>query len=236
MSALDPKALGCNSSSSALRKLNEYFPTVGINPDAYDLECHNIQVDCELPVIEDKQQLDVWWSQIFQMGKYPELTKLVKSAVSIFTTPHVKCSFSVMNNVITHKTVRFDVAVFVAYQHVQYSLKGQNTTSPKLYHRPDIQFIGFDKSLAYHLQTAHGRHKSQQEAAMKTKAHVATHLGAMIQVKKPSTSVHTLAKKIQCRVAKKRKVRPPTQPPSKMTKLEEQHMWYVTTKLLNLAI
>ena len=222
LSAVDPKSIGCNASSSALRKLQEYFPTIDINSDSYDLECRNIQVDQDLPTMDDKQRLDVWWAQIFRMGKYPELTKLMKSAISIFTAPHIECSFSVMNNVITHKTARYDISTFAAYQRVQYNLKAQNTTSLKLYHRPDIQFSPIDKSLAYHLQTAHGRHKSQQDAAKKTKSNVATQLGTTaIPTKRPSTNVHTLAKKIKCQVSKKRKAptKPSSEPPSKASRL-----------------
>ena len=205
LSATDPRALGHPAAGKALRKLGAQFPTIALNQDAFTIECMQLAVDKKLPVWSKEQRLDSWWAAVFEDGHYPELSKLVKAALSIFTAPHVECAFSLMNNLITHKRARLDISTFSAYQAVQYNLKASNTITLEKFHREDIIYTPVDKSLAYHMQTAYGRHSAKQTAAQSRKKAVSAALEVQPVPKKAKSNVHELAKKIKTQMVKKRK-------------------------------
>ena len=83
-----------------IKKLRTYFPTVIIDDaaaDAFDIEVDKFHLETNLPVCEcldgSPKRLDEWWAEVFSMGKYPTLFKLVKACLSIFTGPMIEQSF-----------------------------------------------------------------------------------------------------------------------------------------------
>lgn len=190
-SAIDPKAQGHSLTYSALKKLIPYFPTVirPLDEEEYLREISNLQIDRELPSVEEFPRLDHWWAQIFKSGKYPTLSKLIKASLSIFTGPHIEQSFSIMNDIINPKTNRMNVSTYAAIQNVKYELKSQKKTSLALFHRKDILRSPVDRQLMYHMQTAYGRHNRKRQAEAES--------SESSEQPKKKQNVHEVAKKIK---------------------------------------
>ena len=176
LSAIHPKAMGDDAVEKALRKLPRYFPTTGVS-SSLELEATALQLDRGLPSVAPNQRMDTWWAAVFQKGAYPELSKIVKAALNIITGPHVEGSFSIMNNLITTKTARTEVSTYSAYRRVKSFLKAKQQSSLEYFQREDIHYSDIDRSLAYHLQTASGRHNAKrntdQPAAVEQASHPA---------------------------------------------------------------
>ena len=118
-------------SSSTLSTL-ENLPTLtsvisSDEEEKYQQETRQIIVDLELP------STDNWadkWSYSLKK-KYPNLTELALSLLSIFHGPHFQNSFSVMGDVIDKKSNRIQVETYSAIQSVNYGLSSRATGNMK---------------------------------------------------------------------------------------------------------
>ena len=138
-----------------------------------------MQVDNNLPKVEDGMRLDEWWTLIFRTGKYPCLSKVVKICLSIFTSPQVEQSFSQMNEIVTATTNRMETKTFAALQTVKYYLRTKekpqrskiqpSTNCPttvhkepvslKIFRREDVRKDPVDSLICRHLRRAHQSYK-----------------------------------------------------------------------------
>lgn len=141
---------------------------------------------------------------MFSEGKYPNLAKVIKAALSIFTAPHVEQSFSVMNNLITAKSARTEVDTYSSYQRVKYQLKAFGTTSTAYYHRSDVAKSPVDKALCYHMQTAASRYTNKLTAAAASKRKAESDLAPEPVPKKKKKTVHDVCKDIKQKMIYKR--------------------------------
>jgi hypothetical protein len=64
-----------------------------------------------------------------------------------------------MNHIINKTTNRLDTTTYSAIQTVRYHSKSKKKTSLDYFQRKDVRYDPVDKTLLYHLQTAHVRHK-----------------------------------------------------------------------------
>ncbi|KAK3775021.1 hypothetical protein RRG08_019397 [Elysia crispata] len=119
----------------------------------------DLQSDTDIETGSDKD-LDVFWNSVFQLKKYSSLEKLVKACLSIFTGSCVEQSFSMMNNIIKQRTSSMSTSTYEAILNTKYHLLAHQTTSIKLYSRPDATYSPVDLSLAWHFQTAYSREDS----------------------------------------------------------------------------
>ena len=168
LNGLDPKLIRQSSTYNLLKNLAEYFPTIlktKEDHDKYLLEISNIQLDEQLPALQDTEgvplRLDHWWNKVFQSKKYPVLAKIVKACLSIFTGPHVESSFSKMNDIIYKKANRMDIATYDGIITVKYGL--QSKTSSDVFHREDPFRDTIDKNNCYYLRTSCSRGKKRLE-------------------------------------------------------------------------
>ena len=72
--------------------------------DTHSSEIEKYVTDSELPLPEEKESSDVWWNNVFKINRYPVLSSLVRSYLSIFTGLMVECSFSMMNDTIDSRS------------------------------------------------------------------------------------------------------------------------------------
>ena len=100
ISAIDPMARGHHTTLARLKKLPCLIKNVLDEEDvkAYDLEVHRYQVDnLPLPMQNEKPiRIDIWWAYLFENGKYPAMTKMVKAILSCFHGPQVESAFTSM--------------------------------------------------------------------------------------------------------------------------------------------
>lgn len=171
-SFLDPLAFGQTDTAIVLKSLPAFFPT--IPSEGFATEIIMMQSDCNIQTGQDTP-IDEWWSQVFKLKKYPSVKRVVSGCLSVFTGPKVEASFSLMNNIITKTSSCMMISHYEAFLSLKYKLLNLNTTTCKLYHRPDPIHSPVDHSLAYHMQTAHSRYqaaikKRKEEQAKKDKA------------------------------------------------------------------
>ena len=183
MSALDPKACGYTVTHIQLLKMLMTHFRHALSEreqEEYERKVRTLQVDSNLPKMEDGMRLDQWWTLIFRTGKYPCLSKVVKMCLSIFTSPQVEQSFSQMNEIVTATTNRMETKTFAALQTVRYYLRtkekrqnpnnksaagtkaeiGKESVSLKLFHREDVRKDPVDSLICRHLQRAHQSYKN----------------------------------------------------------------------------
>ena len=125
------------------------------------MEVLSLQGDKELPPWNNDVALDQWWTPVFESGKYPSVSVLVKACLSIFTSPMVEQSFSIMNDIITPTTNRLDISTFDSIQTVRYylssknlpsSYSGCNSTALNLMRRIDVQTDPVDSVICRRMQ------------------------------------------------------------------------------------
>ena len=51
-----------------------------------------------------------WWEEVLQSERFPILGRLIKAVLSIFTGPTIEQSFSGMNDIVTKKTIGWQLA------------------------------------------------------------------------------------------------------------------------------
>ena len=130
MTVLDPCVLTTKSTSTlnALENLPTFTSILlSDEEEKYQQETRQIIVDFELPSTDN--QADKWWYSLEK--KYPKLTKLALSLLSIFHRPHVEDSFSVTGDFINKKSNRMQVETYSAMQSVNYSLSSRATANKK---------------------------------------------------------------------------------------------------------
>ena len=103
--------------------LKPYFETFlwsgcGENP----FEMQKYITDSEFLLPEEKVRLDVWWNKVFKTNRYPVLSSLVRSCLSIFTGPMLKCPFTMMNDIIDSRSGHLEIETCSAIMTAKYSL------------------------------------------------------------------------------------------------------------------
>ena len=147
--------------------------------EEYDKEVRKLMFDNTLPACTDKNgdEVDVvhWWSAI--STKYPLTYKIVMAMLSIFCTPRVESSFSIMGDTIDKKSNRMKVNTFNASQ--IYNMLSKHYTQPhghpaqctsraiKVFHRADKHYSPIDSSLVTNMRLARSRQKSEQAVERK---------------------------------------------------------------------
>ncbi len=216
LSALDPRALGNDNACKALQRLKGYFPTVLEKSDhgAYDAECSKINVTNDLPSVGDSFRLDHWWNEVIRKGQFPQLCKVVKAALSIFTGPKVESSFSAMNDIVDKKSNRLNVETYQAYQEVRYRLKAKKMTALQLYHREDKLHTPVNRSECFYLQTSYGRYsrklqKRQEKKAERSAKELGITASTTAKPKQKKVSIHDVAKQVKRKIQKHASSKPP---------------------------
>ena len=74
---------------------------------------------------------------MFERGRYPALSKLVKALLSCFHGPQVEGSFSSMGNILDSIANRMTVQTFSAIQSIKYSLRAADKTSVEYFGKED---------------------------------------------------------------------------------------------------
>lgn len=124
----------------------------------YQSELVYYQSDRKLPSFDSDDDMVKWWSQVDDTHRYGALMKVVFAALSIFHGPLVEGSFSVMNDIMDKQANRMDAKLYSAYATVRYDLSsksaGEQSTSVKLYDRPDVKYSPIDKDLCISMRGA----------------------------------------------------------------------------------
>ena len=95
---------------------------------------------------------------VFKSGKYPNLSKVVKAALSIFTGPQIEASFSMINGIIDNRSSRMDTAEYGAKMNVKYGLIAKSQSSFQKYHQRNILRDPINHILTYNMHTANARY------------------------------------------------------------------------------
>ena len=95
----------------------------GEDLQTYALEIQRFHIGSSLPIASTDTRLDSWWTQVFDAGKHPALSKMISALLSCFHGPQIEGSFSIMGNVITTQTASMGIKTLDAIQSVKYSLK-----------------------------------------------------------------------------------------------------------------
>ena len=206
LSALDPIVRGHSKAHSLLLKLIEFFKFAIPSESDNDItnQLMNFKIDQCLPNFEIGERIDKWWNFVFQSGRYPSLSKIVKAALSIFTGPQIEASFSVMNDM-DKKSNRMDVSTYSAIMNVKYSLKAENTTFKKYYCK-DILHHPLNPRLLYDMRTSRSRYTRKLAESQKrcgAKNHV---YGKDLKGQKmKAASVHSVAENVASNILVKGK-------------------------------
>lgn len=124
-------------------------------------------------------RLDEWWTPVFPLEKYPNVSIIVKACLSIFTSPRVEQSFNIMNDIITTTTNRLDVSTFDSVQTVRYYLSSKETlssssgyrsTALNIMNRYDVRTDFVDSIICRHMQQAHKSNKAHSEKKKEEKS------------------------------------------------------------------
>ena len=88
LSSIDPRCHGSTAAAEMMKKLKFLFPTV-IPKDQFDnvdKEIDEFHLEDVTPARETdgkEKQLDKWWAEVFHLGKFPLLSKLINLLVHI---------------------------------------------------------------------------------------------------------------------------------------------------------
>ena len=159
MSALDPTVLDHTKIHSCLLKLLPYFNfSLSSDDNQFAAEISAFQVDNKLPIFASGCRLDSWCNNVFKSGKYPNLSTVVKAALSIFTGRHMEASFSMTNDVINKRSSQMDIATYGAIMNVKYGLIAKSQSSFQKYHQRNILRDPINHILTYNMRTANARY------------------------------------------------------------------------------
>lgn len=140
LSAIDPACKSTTPGLSYMLKLPQLVKNVLSDGevDSYEREVRKFHLDSALPTPGQNQRLDSWWSHVFDSARYPSLSKLIMSILSLFHGPCVDSSFSVMSNVIDKGSSRMKVDTYSAIQSVKYPIAASGKCALKLFKKEDF--------------------------------------------------------------------------------------------------
>ena len=204
LTSIDPACHGTTIAATIMKRLKTYLPSVipKAEHNAFDLEVNKYHLDKNIPkaVNEDgsSKRLDTWWAEVFDVGGYPHLSKVIKACLSIFTGPMIEQSFSTMNNVINKKTNRINVETVNAIQTVKYDLKAKNEITISRYHRTNVLRSPIDRRLCYRGHHSYALYKKKLETVRNKRKRKRDEMGTKEVSKTKKTPVHVRAKKLKC--------------------------------------
>ena len=170
--------------------MRPYFETfLSSGRGEYSSEIQKYVTDSELLLPKEKERLDVWWNKVFKTNRYPLLSSLVHPCLSIFTGPMVKCSFSMMNDIIDSRSGHMEIEAYSTIMTTKCSLKSSKSAALK-FNRKGILRDPIDSTLSTYMSTSSSLYKK----CLKTKR------DKMLLKKK-----HPSLKKVFSEVTKKRK-------------------------------
>ena len=152
-----------------LVKLPNILPVLSNDDkEEYGKEVRKLMIDQSLPSwTDDKDQGDIvsWWKLI--SVKYQCTFKVVISALSIFCTPRVEGSFSIMSDIIDKKSSRMKVETLNVTQTIKYALyaahpKECTSRAVKHFRRIDKNYSPVDPLLASNMRLARSRQRVDQ--------------------------------------------------------------------------
>ena len=149
-------------------------------------------MDKTLPKIitgDSSIRLDKWWSVVFNTGKYPALSAVVKACLSIFTGPQVESSLSIMNDIIKKKSGRMLTETYSAIIGTKYHVIASGKISFELFHPKNIFRDPVNGRSNYFIHTVSSRYKrrlktSRNNVVEKKRILSNTQLQAVLQNKK----------------------------------------------------
>ena len=104
--------------------MKAYFETfLSSGCGEYSFEIQKYVTDLEFALPEEKERLDFWWKKALKTNRYPVLSSLVRSCLSIFTGPMVECLFSMMNVIIDSRSGSMEIETYSFIVTTKYSLK-----------------------------------------------------------------------------------------------------------------
>lgn len=169
ISSIDPTARGHEVTLQRLQKLPSLITNVLTNEDveSYSFEVHQYQVDLSLPSpVDDLGQLislDIWWSKIFRMEKYPSLSKMVKSILSCFHGPQVEGSFNIMSDVIDKRSGRMNIETYSSIQTVKYKMRSREQSAVEYFKKKDFLHDAVDANLCRNLRSSRKSYQTELE-------------------------------------------------------------------------
>ena len=104
--------------------MKAYFETfLSSGCGEYSFEIQKYVTDLEFALPEEKERLDFWWKKALKTNRYPVLSSLVRSCLSIFTGPMVECLFSMMYVIIDSRSGSMEIETYSFIVTTKYSLK-----------------------------------------------------------------------------------------------------------------
>lgn len=126
-------------------------------------------VDVSLPSFKEGESMVEWWGHVFDKpDKYPALSAMVKCCLFIFHGPRVESSFSLMNEVIDHRSGNMNIPTFNAIQTVKYTLQSREKTAVELFKREDVNGE-VDRTLCKNIRSAAATYKRQLQQSLQEK-------------------------------------------------------------------
>ena len=206
LSSIDPICNGSAAASTTMKRLKLRFPTVisESEHDQFDLEVNDYHLSTNLPTINKTDGcakcLDEWWSEVFEMKRFPVLEKVIKACLSIFTGPMIEQSFSAMNNIINKKTNRLNVETFSAIQSIRYDLKSTQQDTFSRYRRINFLRSPINRPLCRKMSLSYKTYSEKLEKLRNKRKKSREDLGVKTVAKKKRISVHHRAEKVMQQV------------------------------------
>lgn len=212
VSAIDPCVRGHHTTLARLKRLPELVQNVLEEGDltSYELEIHRYQVDnLSNPIDNGKPvRIDVWWAGVFESGKYPSISKMVKAVLSCFHGPQVESAFSAMSNILDKECGRMNVETLSSIQTVQYKLRKSEKSAIEFFKRENNLSSPVQKSLCSNLKNSYRLYKNELDVMKKEKETNKENLKILkdkeIAKQKAIDSIKAAEKKV--RLARKRKL------------------------------
>jgi len=164
-SAIDPLSRGHTVSQEQLLKLPRLVTNV-LAPeecDAFELEVRSFQIDSSLPPAQEDEsaRIDDWWTKVFEGGKYPLLSRMVKALLSCFHGPQVESAFNLMGDVLDVRSHRLNMETYSAVMGVKYNLRSSGKTAVEYYSRTDKLHSPIDLDLCKNMRGAYKTYKAE---------------------------------------------------------------------------
>ena len=166
LSSIDPVCQGHPASLKCIPSLVTNVLTE-TECDLYMLEAHQFHTDAQLPAADAQTRLDVWWTSVFETGRYPALSKCVMALLSCFHGPLVEGSFSCMSNIMDSTSARMGIRTFSSLQTVKYALLAKEKTSIEFFKKDDFLHDKVSGNLVRNMRNAHKCFVLEQEDAKK---------------------------------------------------------------------
>lgn len=150
LASLDPSVRGHAASMKKMIELPELLQLQlsTSESDNYSREVMLFHRDMKFSEYNDKEdRVDDWYNHnIFKEGEYSTLSKVVKTGLSIFTSPHVESSFNLMKDIIDDRSTNMNVNTFSSVQTIKFHLRSRGKSSVQYWGKRDHLHDEVDRS------------------------------------------------------------------------------------------